>query len=109
MRTLSGMKLAALVLVTGCSAASAVGSFIKPKPPEITINNHVEVAQPAPAPAPAKPSATKAMVGGGVAGALAGGLAAALVKTTPDTITEGVLVGAGIGTLTGYVVHSALD
>src|SRR5205823_11826227 len=71
------MKLVALFVVaaTGCSAVSAVGELVKPKPPQITINNHVEVA-PVPASAPAaKPSATPAMVAGGLTGAVAGGLA----------------------------------
>jgi predicted lipid-binding transport protein (Tim44 family) len=106
------MKLAALFVVaaTGCSAVSAVGSFIKPKPPEITVNNHIEVAAPAaPVQVQAKPSATSAMVGGGVAGAVAGGLAAALVRTTPESIASGALVGAGVGTAIGYAVHSAMD
>ncbi len=104
------MKLAALLVTaaTGCSAVSAVGSLVKPAPPQVTVNTHVEVA-PAPTPVQVKPSAKTAMIGGGVAGAVAGGVGAALVSTTPEAIAGGVLVGAGVGTALGYVVHSALD
>jgi hypothetical protein len=105
------MKLAVILLAlsTGCAAtASAVGSLVKPKPsPQITIVNTVEA--PAPAPAPKPHGAAPAMVGGGITGAFAGGIAAALLRPTPGAIASGTLVGAGVGTALGYVVHEVTD
>lgn len=90
------MRILLVAMLTGCSAVSAVGSFIKPAPPQVTVNTHVEVAAP-----PTKSSATTAMA----AGALAGGVTAAFVRTTPESIAAGALVGTALG----YVVHTALD
>jgi len=91
------MRILLATVLTGCSAVSAVGSFIKPAPPQVTVNTHVEVA----AVKPEKSSAATPMV----AGAVAGGVAAALVRTTPESIAAGALVGTALG----YVVHTALD
>ena len=94
------MKLLLVLALTGCStAASAVGSLIKPKPPEVTVVTNVTVPAP---PVEAKHDGpAKAMV----AGALAGGVAAVIVRTTPAAVASGVLVGAGVG----YVVHAISD
>lgn len=95
------LLLAVAVALAGCStAASAVGSLIKPRPPEVTVVTNVMVPAPA-APAEHHDGPGKAMV----AGALAGGVAAVIVRTTPAAVASGVLVGAGVG----YVVHAISD
>ncbi len=96
------LLLVAAVALAGCStAASAVGSLIKPKPPEITVVTNVTVPAPAPVAVDKHDGPAKAMV----AGALAGGVAAVMVRTTPASVASGVLVGAGVG----YFVHAISD
>ena len=94
------LLLVAAVALAGCStAASAVGSLIKPRPPEVTVVTNVTV--PSPPPAERHDGPAKAVV----AGALAGGVAAVIVRTSPAAIASGVLLGAGVG----YVVHAITD
>ncbi len=96
------LLLVAALALTGCStAASAVSSLIKPKPPEVTVVTNVTVPAPLPAPAEHHAGPATAMV----TGALAGGVAAVIVRTTPAAVASGVLLGAGVG----YVVHAISD
>lgn len=102
----------ALVLASGCGAAQTALGALGSKPPQVTVVNNVSPApvvavnqQPAPTPV-AKPTATKAVVAGGLAGAALGAATAAVTGASPTTIAAGAVVGAGAGSLVGYVVHA---
>jgi hypothetical protein len=107
--TLDGMKLvlvAILLSASACTAAqSALGAIAGgSKPQPITIVNEVNGAP------REEHAAAKAVAGGALAGAVVGGLAtAALRGTSTAEVATGALVGAGVGTAIGFVVHEIAD